>query len=191
MLDAVLSPDGRWGATCNTEWARIVDPLTGKLVRQIDEDAWRVGFSPDSKWFVTVGRSLRLREVGSWALRRTITPATRTGISFAFSHDGSVLAYPISNSAVQLIDTTTWNELATLTVPTGYWVSAMCFSRDGCRLAVGSMSGAVQLWDLHLIRKQLAEMGLDWDAPPLKPAPPLFAPADKPLRVEVRALPRE
>ena len=40
------------------------------------------------------------------------------------------------------------------------------FSPDGDRLAVATNGDHVQLWDLRLIRQQLAAMGLDWDQPP-------------------------
>ena len=41
------------------------------------------------------------------------------------------------------------------------------FSPDGSRLVVTTNDGpAVHVWDLRAIRKHLAGMGLDWDAPP-------------------------
>jgi hypothetical protein len=47
-----------------------------------------------------------------------------------------------------------------------------CFTPDGARLiALGPDSHALHIWDLRLIRRQLAEMGLDWDAPPYPEAP--------------------
>jgi hypothetical protein len=33
-------------------------------------------------------------------------------------------------------------------------------------------AGPAQLWDLRLIREQLAAMNLDWDLPPLPSRPP-------------------
>ena len=40
------------------------------------------------------------------------------------------------------------------------------FSPDGSRLVVTTNDGpAVHVWDLRAIRRHLAEMGLDWDAP--------------------------
>ncbi|HEV3202784.1 MAG TPA: tetratricopeptide repeat protein, partial [Gemmataceae bacterium] len=57
-----------------------------------------------------------------------------------------------------------------------------CFSPDGSQLVTyAGRGGAFQVWDLRLIRRQLAEMGLDWDLPPY-PTPPESA---KPLRVQV------
>jgi hypothetical protein len=41
-------------------------------------------------------------------------------------------------------------------------VEGLTFSPDGTQLAVLS-SAAIQVWDLPLIRQQLAVMNLDWD----------------------------
>src|SRR5262249_39543826 len=42
--------------------------------------------------------------------------------------------------------------------------------------------GAFQVWDLRLIRRHLADMGLDWELPPY---PPLSSDLANPLRVQV------
>jgi hypothetical protein len=63
-----------------------------------------------------------------------------------------------------------------------------CFSPDGSRLVTyAGRDGAFQVWGLRLIRRQLRQMGLDWDLPPY-PAPP--AEPAKPLRVKVLAAER-
>jgi tetratricopeptide (TPR) repeat protein len=57
------------------------------------------------------------------------------------------------------------------------------FSPDGGRLAV-PIGDVVIVWDLRLIRAQLAGMGLDWDAPPIPTGDPA-EPTATPLRVRV------
>jgi eukaryotic-like serine/threonine-protein kinase len=58
-----------------------------------------------------------------------------------------------------------------------------CFTPDGTQLiALGMDSQALHVWDLRLIRRQLAEMGLDWDAPPY---PEAAGAATEPLEVRV------
>ena len=53
-----------------------------------------------------------------------------------------------------------------------------------CAIVKLRVGKAGRVWDLRLLRERLAEMGLDWDAPP-------FLPADKnhkhtaPVRVEI------
>ncbi len=71
---------------------------------------------------------------------------------------------------VKLYDATNFKELATLVGPYQEQISTIypeaagdiCFSPDGTPLAVGTMHGSVQLWDLKPIRAQLAEMDLNW-----------------------------
>lgn len=59
---------------------------------------------------------------------------------------------------------------------------APTFTPDGARLiGVGNGKG-VHVWDLRLIRRHLAEMGLDWDAPPY---PPIDSPSPLAPRIAV------
>jgi hypothetical protein len=59
----------------------------------------------------------------------------------------------------------------------------LAFSPDGGRLAVANDTEG-RVWELRRIRAQLAEMGLDWDAPPLSTPDPAEA-AALPLRIRV------
>ena len=62
----------------------------------------------------------------------------------------------------------------------------MTFSPDGSRLVVTTDDGpAVHVWDLRAIRKRLAPMGLDWDAPAYSEDDPAAPPAPDlpPLKV--------
>ena len=91
-----------------------------------------------------------------------------------FSPDSTLLAFGEPSKSVQLIQTSTGDELATLEPPVDKnkcWTC--CFSRDGTRLAVSTDNHTIHLWDLARIREQLATMGLDWPLPPLPPAAPL------------------
>jgi hypothetical protein len=55
-------------------------------------------------------------------------------------------------------------------------------SPDGSRLVLTTNDGpAVHVWDLRAIRRQLGEMGLDWDAPAY--------PQDDPARADLPPLP--
>jgi tetratricopeptide (TPR) repeat protein len=80
---------------------------------------------------------------------------------------------------VRLVDPATGREFARL--PTVG--QPFCFSPDGSQLVTYARgAGAFHVWDLRLIRGQLADLGLDWDLPPYPPAPSEIV---KPLRVEV------
>ena len=69
--------------------------------------------------------------------------------------------------------TETGRELARLEVPDATRLSPVCFSHDGSQLfAFGEEDRAIHVRDLRRIRRQLAELGLDWDAPPIEEPKP-------------------
>ena len=90
------------------------------------------------------------------------TPAARlTGpagavSSVAFSPDDAILAAGRGDGTVQLWDTATEEQIATLTRHHGT-VTSVAFSPDSTILAIGSGDGTVQLWD-RAIHRQLATL---------------------------------
>jgi WD40 repeat protein/tetratricopeptide (TPR) repeat protein len=183
-----LSPDGRWAATASwrSDGAKVWDARTGKLVRRLTtEDGISVCFSPDGKWLVTGSRKeYVLWEVGSWKVSKKIV--RKQGYVFgimAFSPDSKLLAIRNSHWDVQLIDPRTGRQLATLPNPESPTVDYLAFSPDGSRLAIVTHSQKLirgtsrhtelHVLDLRALRRQLAEMGLDWNLPPYPPTPAL------------------
>jgi tetratricopeptide (TPR) repeat protein len=59
----------------------------------------------------------------------------------------------------------------------------MGFSPDGCHFVAQAEDGVLQVWDLRLIRRQLAERKLDWDLPPYPAAKGPADPSPAPLKV--------
>jgi WD40 repeat protein/tetratricopeptide (TPR) repeat protein len=175
-----ISPDGRWVAT-STFWGRqstikVWDALSGKLVRDlpgegVNGDA-RVAFSPDGRWLVLgASREYRSFEVGSWQPGRT-HPRVRADSSaapLAFAPDSKTVAIVENARLVQLIDVASGQELASLDSPDPRRIGHLAFSPDGGRLAAASGDGVIQVWDLRYLRRQLAELDLDWDLPPYPP----------------------
>jgi WD40 repeat protein len=88
----------------------------------------------------------------------------------AFSPDGRLLAVVRDQYAVQLFDLATFRSLGILAAPEEKAMHLLEFSPDGSRLGAGCISGRLRVWDLRRIRQRLAEFGLDWDRPPLRPA---------------------
>src|SRR5205807_938595 len=76
-------------------------------------------------------------------------------------------------------------ELATLEAPRDNALvdERPLLSPGARRIAVRTGNHTIHLWDLRALRRQLAEIGLDWDLPPYPPAAPTSH--GKPLRVEV------
>ncbi|HYV28108.1 MAG TPA: tetratricopeptide repeat protein, partial [Candidatus Eisenbacteria bacterium] len=128
-------------------------------------------FSPNNESLV-VGDEVEYR---AWDLRtwqsRYALPRDVAGFwaYMAFSRDGRMLAVAISRSTVRLVQAATGSELATLEAPDRMDIHWITFNADGTQLAVVTGAGPIQLWDLRLIRQQLATMKLDWEMPPFPP----------------------
>jgi eukaryotic-like serine/threonine-protein kinase len=190
LRHAAFSRDGRWLATGNWQGrgAKVWDARTGELAQDLDvgdPEEWAAwpAFSPDGEWLVigTVAE-YGFWEVGSWRKSHSL-PRENAGKSrgqIVFSPDGTMLAVLRSMTEAALVDPATGREFARLPTAGGPY----CFSPDGSQLVThAGKDGALHVWDLRLIRRQLREMGLDWDLPPY---PPPSANV-KPLRVTVLA----
>src|SRR5205823_244484 len=94
-----------------------------------------------------------------------------------------VMAYAPSRYQVEIQESISGQALATLEAPDGLQAIMMAFTPGGDRLAVWSaMPSHIRLWDLRLLRRRLAEMGLDWEMQQYELAAPN---ADSAFRVEV------
>jgi len=159
-----VSPDGQWLATGShgMNGAQVWHIPDGARVADLKvEGLVHVAFSPDGKWLMTSPSPCRLWAVGTWNEARRIG-----GEGHDFSPDGRHLLVQEANKVLRLVETETGRTAARLESPDLCGVVCATFSPDGSRLAVVTNDGpAVHVWDLRAIRKHLAEMGLDWDAP--------------------------
>jgi WD40 repeat protein len=163
---------GTWGAAGDTH-VTVCDAQTGQRVRDLPVryDA-NVAFSPDNRWLVTCTcQEYRFWEVGSWEPRHGVTRDANIIGGIAFSPDSRTVAVSPGRYGVRLIDADTGADIVTLEdfgeeMPVG-------FSPDGGQLATFRLNEtmSIRLWDIRRIRQELAEMGLDWPAPPLPPRP--------------------
>jgi tetratricopeptide (TPR) repeat protein len=94
---------------------------------------------------------------------------------------------------LRLVDIEASSTLARLESPDLCTVQVASFSPDGSRLVITTNDGpAVHVWDLRAIRRHLADMGLDWDAPAFSdedPASPNLPPLP-PLKIDYGPNPR-
>jgi serine/threonine protein kinase/WD40 repeat protein/Tfp pilus assembly protein PilF len=191
IANIAISPDGQWVASApwgdRSGTVRVFDIGNQKHVSDFPEPntSNSIRFSPDSQWLF-IGN--QLWKTGSWKAGPVIE-GMQTGelpLPLAFSPDGKILAIAVtglSSQPVRLVDPLTRREFATLSVPYPEFVRWLCFSPDGSQLAACCSGHGIRVWDLRLIRQQLADMGLDWDLPPY-PSVESAAPP-KPLRVKV------
>jgi serine/threonine protein kinase/WD40 repeat protein len=175
VRNVVVSPDGQWVLT-----GRYTQPGSIKIWRALGEkfefDSYLPGthtwasFSPDGKcvlsWGLDAGnkgdsRVIRRWEVGSWAEKPY--PRPLPGNCPAFSADGKLVALETMFGIVRLIDAESGKEYARFEDPNQDRATELAFTPDGAKLLSATGDGfCVHVWDLQLIRRQLAEMGLDW-----------------------------
>jgi WD40 repeat protein/Flp pilus assembly protein TadD len=188
-----VSPDGTWVATGS--WlvqpgkssCKVWRAADGALVKELPllNGGVVVAFSPDGRWLGTQGNDsgTRLWRVGTWEEGPLLSEGS---FLFAFAPDGRTVAVGDKPGVVRLCATDSGRELARLEVADLAEVQPVGFSHDGARLyARRNGEWNLHVWDLRVIRRELAEMGLDWDAEPL-PDPPAEAPRPVPA-VEVDA----
>jgi WD40 repeat protein len=88
----------------------------------------------------------------------------------AFSPDGEVWAIGNPPHHTRLYSTATGRRLAILEPPHQAQIASLAFSPDGATLAVMQRDSVVELWDLRYLRRELADLNLDWDLAPYPPA---------------------
>ncbi len=157
-----LSPDGRWLATNRHGGGdtRVWCVQDGKEVLNFSIlEPGDAVFSTDGNWLM--GPSGRRWEVGTW---REAPKGGRAG--HCFSPDGQLVVVTDADKIQCLVEAETGRTLARLESPDQCGVWGAAFSPDGTRLVLTTNDGpAVHVWDLRAIRRKLAEMGLDWEAP--------------------------
>jgi WD40 repeat protein len=169
---SAISADGRWVATCtwhdDFSGTKVWDARTGQHCKDLGVGDAIAAFSPDGRWLV-VGSEPEYRawEIGSW---RPGWKLDRENGSFpgprAFTAEGHTLAIAPTRRLVRLVESSTGRTLADLTAPDPLPITCLCFSPTDRYLVVATASHVIHVWDLRLVRQQLAEMGLDWETSP-------------------------
>jgi serine/threonine protein kinase/WD40 repeat protein len=181
-----VSPDGRWVATGSYDdglKVKVWEATSGDVVTELSvEGGTRVVFSPDGRWLGTGGAITGLWEVGSWRQRQRFTAASRTPV--AFSADSSMFAFEAGHGTVRLIDPDSGRELARLEDPNQDRADDLTFNADGTQLLTNGEAVSIHVWDLRVIREQLAARGLDWAPASAAAGKPKAVP---PLQVTVAA----
>jgi hypothetical protein len=127
----------------------------------------------------------RLFAVGTWEPGMRLGP----GAGAVFAPDSKLAAIPMS-SGLRLLDPASGREVATLEDPNLDSIKQVLFSPDNTKLITINMIKGIHVWDLRLIRRELKELGLDWDWPAIPPAdaPRLIA---EPVSVKIRGADEE
>jgi WD40 repeat protein len=188
-----VSPDGRWAATATFKgvdvkvWNLSAKNLTQPVASFRAGDRAGVHFTRDGRWLVVTEPVQMVRfyyRVGSWGLVRQERFAGGEGAVFSSAEGLIAVAYQ-GGRGLRLLESITGQDWATLPVPPGHSVGRLAFNHDGSQVA--AIGGRyVDLWDLRALRRQLADIDLDWDRASY-PALPKAAP---PLTVTVEGMPQ-
>ena len=157
-----LSPTGRLAlAIRHASPERTVwDVGTGQQIAQVNG----IGtfFTRDSQW-LTDGR--RRWQVGTWKEGAAVSMPERAS-ALAFSPDGSLFVGQVNNEAVYLMNAES-KTLVQLGLPEQSRSSFAAFSSDAQLAHQSADYHHVYAWDLRALRRHLADLGLDWNAPSL------------------------
>jgi hypothetical protein len=176
-----VSPDGQWLATGSfgkngVQVWKLRDAT--EVAHLAIEGHGSVVFSPDGKWLMTKAPPCRFWSVGTWREAQQIGSQ-----GHCFSPDGRLVVVQDASQVLRLVVTETSRTVARLESPDGGGAQFTDFSPDGSHLVVSTGDGpAVHVWDLRAIRRHLARIGLDWDAPAYSdddqasPSPPPLPP---------------
>jgi WD40 repeat protein len=160
-----VSPDGRQFATGNWQGRDVcVRELdTGRVIAGLPAGrSVSVAFSPDGQWLLTGSAGeYRFWNTRSWQPERSLprAPASDYVGAMAFAPDGGIVAVVHQrDTEMKLLAVVDGRELVTL--PAGF---PLAFSPDSRLLVtLAEDQRTVLLWDLVLIRQQLAAINLDW-----------------------------
>jgi WD40 repeat protein/Tfp pilus assembly protein PilF len=184
IREIALSPDGkRLVTTDDNAGVQVWDARTGALVRSLNNQPAKLDFSPDGRWLATGisegyvharGRGC-LFDTTTWnAVRELDNQAT-------FAPDGRHLLMRTDTSVLRLVEAATGRELTRLELPDLSIPRSCHFTPDGATLLCVDDKDSLRVCNLRRLRAQLAERGLDWDAAPYPPEPPV----PDPIRIEV------
>ena len=192
---ACVSDDNRYVAIAGWErgGAGVWDQ-TGQKLAQLKAGIHAVPlFSPDGKFLATSPNGVELWRTGDWKLLHRLGTAgtTPTGLGMAFSPDSHILAVANVSGPINLVDPATGREWGSLASREPRTSALLQFSHDQ-RWLIASPNDertSAQVWNIEVLRKALAERGLDWpaDVLPAGPGEPDFE-AQLEVRIEEQGI---
>ena len=169
----------RLAAVSLAQGLRIWDPATGEVLARLKTIG--EGFAalrPDGARVVYNGPgAVVLFEVASgrecWR-----QPFDGLGGLATWSEDGALICVLREGMVPTLLEADTGRVLARLEHPEATTYNSVCFSPQADLLACVSTTHLVHLWNLRLLRAELARLNLDWKQPAYGPAPAEIPPPE-------------
>ncbi len=160
---ASVTPDGKWAAAC--PWAGHDSDLvvwelsSGREAVRLKQTLAAVQFTRDGRWLVSLtGTRLECRAVGTWQTVSQL-PLERSPPGLALSPDSRWCAAHQGIQRILISELPQFRPVVTL--DTGM-ERPVCFSPDNALLLTHRSDGQFCVWNLRLMREELATMGLQW-----------------------------
>ena len=153
-VQSQLAPESTWLATA----ADATPP------RKLTAKGGRVALSPDETLLAVAGTTrIECFDTRSWRLLWSVPVELTSKASgpCSFSSSGQWLAVSVSSHDVVLLQALTGRSLARFKTPSPPLVFSVSFNQDDTQLVTSTMQGLF-VWDLNLVRHELARLGLDW-----------------------------
>ena len=179
VTKVLLSPDGKTLASLSSdESIRLWDVASGenrqtltgyKVTRRnrtkihsglFDSEVDSVAFSPNGKTLASGGMdsNIRLWNIGSGKLKKTLSGHFGFIKCLAFSPDGQTLASGSDDKAILLWNTETGKHVAFLAERMDT-ITCISFSQDGSMMVGGSTDGIIHLWDVVTVNPKMTFTG--------------------------------
>ncbi len=144
----------------------------------------QVWFTPDCReLLICRGDQIIFRDLSTLSSRQLDRERSHyPAFSVAFADQGRLMAVEMAPGVVHLMDVRTGRTVARLEDPHGDPARWLGFTSDGTQLVVSS-EFEIHVWDLRTIRRELKDIGLDWNWPEF--LPDVDDDAQKPLEVKL------
>ena len=157
-----FNPDGsRLATTDRSGTIQLWEIATGEqITSRLSDFTDKIAWNPDGSLLASLGfEGLQLLDPGTLEARSTVTDVLMNDGQLAFNPDGTLLAVPVTQNSIILLDAATWQTLMILNTPGvdtfSESNSGLAFNPDGTRLASitcdlggSSQKGAVYIWGL-------------------------------------------
>ena len=156
-----FSPNGGTIAVGGYRQVRLIDPVSGKVLTELDghpDSVRAIAFSPDGKLLATAGSApqsdgeIRIWNLASYQLLKILHGHKDCIYSLAWSPDGKLIASGSYDKTVKLWDVSEGKELRNLQDHIDA-VFAVAFSPDGRHLASASQDRTVKIWEVATGRR--------------------------------------
>jgi outer membrane protein assembly factor BamB len=162
----MVAPDGTWWLYRQPDPEATWLARAGKppVSRRLGVAGGQLALSPDKTCLVIAGSEhIQCFDTSDWKLRWSVPVEmhSQRSVPCAFSRHGAWVATSLLSNDAVLLEAASGRVLARLKPPAPALVFGLGFAQDDEILAVSTIRG-VYVWNLPVLRRELAPLGLDW-----------------------------